>query len=307
MMNLAANDSSALRSLLRKINPPLNYVKVALEHEMDTQLISARTLRPVLLHGCGDHWRIGMNNLPNLERLRNWIATSNTPYLSVHLDLQPEDLPNLTPGAALERIATNVEALRQETGLDVALENIAHYTWSERPSFISDPHWITAAIEMTEAPLLLDIVHARVSAAHRNENAEKYMDALPLEQTLEIHTSAPRLEPEGLRDRHLSMQQPEFDWLEWVLIRATNTQTITLEYAGIPDIGHTREGKEIRIPRNDPSLLLENLAKLDTLRKRLAGKLREAPRLPQGWHLDQRRAPKREEELSLSSIRAMGY
>jgi hypothetical protein len=133
------------------------------------------------------------------------------------------------------------------------------------------------------------------------------MDALPLESILEIHTSAPRLELDGLRDRHLSMQQCEFDWLEWVLVRATKTKTITLEYAGIPDIGHTRDGREIRIPRNDSGLLLENLAKLDLLRKRLAGKLREAPRLPQGWHLDQRRTPKREEELSLSSIRAMGY
>ena len=307
MISLSANDSSALRSLLRKINPPVDYVKVALEREMDTQLISARSLRPVLLHGCGDHWRIGMSDLPNLERLKNWISTSNTPYLSVHLDLQPEDMPNLTPGAALERLSENIEMLRQATGLEVALENVAHYAWSERPSFISDPHWITAAIEMTEAPLLLDIAHARVSAAHRGENAEKYMDALPLESILEIHTSAPRLELDGLRDRHLSMQQCEFDWLEWVLVRATKTKTITLEYAGIPDIGHTRDGREIRIPRNDSGLLLENLAKLDTLRKRLAGKLREAPRLPQGWHLDQRRAPKREEELSLSSIRAMGY
>ena len=69
MISLAANDSSALRSLLRKINPPLDYLKVALERDMDTQLISARNLRPVLLHGCGDYWRIGMSQLPNFDRL----------------------------------------------------------------------------------------------------------------------------------------------------------------------------------------------------------------------------------------------
>ncbi len=307
MIALAANDSSALRSLLRKINPPLDYVKVALERNMDTQLESARGLRPVLLHGCGDHWRVGMAAPPKLERLKNWIATSNTPYLSVHLDFQPEDMDNLTPGAALERLAENIEVLREATGLEIALENVAQYAWSERPLFISDPAWITAALEISQAPLLLDIAHARVSAAHRGENPEKYLDGLPLESTLEIHTSAPRFEAEGLRDRHLAMQPVEFDWLEWVLVRATKTKTITLEYAGIPDIGHTKDGAEIRIPRNDPSLLLENLAKLDTLRKRLSGKLREAPRLPQGWHLDQRRAPPREEELSLGSIQAMGY
>ena len=307
MIALAANDSSALRSLLRKINPPLDFVKVALERQISQQLESARALRPVLLHGCGDFWRIGMAQMPNLERLQSWVALSNTPYLSVHLDIQPEDMPHLTPGAALERVATNVEALRQTTNLPVLLEIVAQYGWSERPRFITDPSWITAALEISGADFLLDIAHARVSAQHRGDNSEQYINALPLERVLEIHSSAPRMESDGLRDRHLAMQQDEFDWLEWVLGRATQTQTITLEYAGIPDIGFTRDGREIRIPRNDSGLLLENLAKLDTLRKRLAGKLRQAPRLPEGWHLDQRRAPQREEELSIGSIRAMGY
>jgi hypothetical protein len=92
-----------------------------------------------------------------------------------------------------------------------------------------------------------------------------------------------------------------------VVSQTPAVQTITLEYGGIPDLGHTRSGQQIRIPRNDPSVLLENLAKLDTLRKRLAGKLHQAPRLPLGWHIDQRRPVVREEELSLASIRAMGY
>jgi uncharacterized protein len=307
MINLAANDSSALRGLLRKINPPLDFVKVALERDLETQLSSARSLRPVLLHGCGDFWRVGMPTLPNFERLKSWVATSQTPYLSVHLDIQPEDLTHLTPGAALERVADNVHALRQATGLEVLLENVAHYAWSERPRFVSDPKWIEAALEVSEAGFLLDIAHARVSAQQRGECAETHIAALPLHAVREIHTSAPRMEQDGLRDRHLGMEQPDFDWIEWVLTQTPQVQTITLEYGGIPDTGHTRSGQQIRIPRNDPSVLLENLAKLDTLRKRLAGKLRQAPRLPQGWHIDQRRPAAREEELSLASIRAMGY
>jgi uncharacterized protein len=307
MINLAANDSSALRSLLRKINPPLDFVKVALERDLETQLSSARSLRPVLLHGCGDFWRVGMEQLPNFKRLNAWVAQSQTPYLSVHLDLQPEDLPHPTPGAALERIAENVEALRQATGLEVLLENVAHYGWSERSRFVTDPKWIEAALEISGAGFLLDIAHARVSAQQRGECAEEYMAALPLHSVREIHTSAPRMEQDGLRDRHLGMEQTDFDWLEWVLPQTPNLKTITLEYGGIPDVGHTRSGQQIRIPRNDSSVLLENLAKLDTLRKRLAGRLHQAPRLPQGWHIDQRRPPSREEELSLASIRAMGY
>jgi uncharacterized protein len=307
MINLAANDSSALRSLLRKINPPLDFVKIALERDLESQLSSARSLRPVLLHGCGDFWRVGMPTFPNIERLQSWIEQSQTPYISVHLDIQPEDLAHPTPGAALERVAENVEALRQATGLEVLLENVAHYAWSERPRFVSDPKWIKAALEVSEAGFLLDIAHARVSAQQRGEHAEDYLADLPLKLVREIHSSAPRMEADGLRDRHLGMEQADFDWLEWVLSQTPAVQTLTLEYGGIPDVGHTRSGQPIRIPRNDPSVLLENLAKLDTLRKRLAGKLRQAPRLPLGWHIDQRRPPSREEEISLASIRAMGY
>jgi uncharacterized protein len=307
MMQLAANDSSALRSLLRKINPPVDYLKVALERDLNEQLESARALRPVVLHGFGHHWRIGMPELPNLEHLGALISKSGTPHLSVRLDVQPEDLERVTPGAALERIADNVQRLQDATGLEVLLENVAHYAWSERPQFVSDPAWIEAALEISGASLLLDIAHARVSAYHRGEREENYLEALPLERTVEIHVSSPRLESDGLRDRHLPLQAHDYDLLENAFNRAKSVRVLTLAYGGIPDTGHTRDGREIRIPRNDSTALLEQLAKLDTLRKRCNGHLREAPRLPQGWHIDQRRRAPKEEELSVSSIRAMGY
>jgi uncharacterized protein len=307
MIQLAANDSSALRSLLRKINPPVDYLKLPLERELDTQLTAARGLRPVVLHGWGAHYRVGMKDVPDAARLQSLVAQSGTPHLSVHLDVQPEDLERMTPGAALERVAESVERLRDLTGLRVLLENIAHYEWSERPSFVSDPQWITAALEISEAGFLLDIAHARVSAYHRHELETDYLDALPLERIAEIHVSAPRLETDGLRDRHLPLQAQDYALLERVLERVGSVKLITLEYGGIPDVGHTRDGREIRIPRNDSGALLEQLAHLDTIRKRCNGALRQATRLPEGWHIDQRRRTPREEELSVGSIRAMGY
>ncbi len=307
MIQLAANDSSALRSLLKKVNPPVDYLKLPLGPDVETQLLQAQGLRPVLLHGWGPEYRVGMAGIPDEARLQALVAGSRTPYLSVHLDVQPEDLERLTPGAALERVASSVERLRELTGLDVLLENIAHYEWSERPTFVSDPHWIEAALEISGARLLLDIAHARVSAYHRHESETEYLDALPLASITEIHVSAPRLETEGLRDRHLPMQAQDYDLLESALKRAPNLKIITLEYGGIPDLGRTRDGREIRIPRNDSSALLEQLAHLDTIRKRLNGALRQATRLPEGWHIDQRRRVAPEEELSVGSIQAMGY
>jgi hypothetical protein len=292
---------------LRKINPPVDYLKLPLERELDRQLPVARGLRPVLLHGWGAHYRVGMTDVPDAAKLQALVASSGTPHLSVHLDVQPEDLERLTPGAALERVAQSVERLRDLTGLTVLLENIAHYEWSERPSFVSDPQWIEAALEISDAGFLLDIAHARVSAYHRHESETDYLDALPLERVVEIHASAPRLETEGLRDRHLPLQALDYALLERALQRAKAVKVITLEYGGIPDVGRTRDGREIRIPRNDSSALLEQLAHLDTIRKRLNGALRHATPLPEGWHIDQRRRALPEEELSVGSIRAMGY
>ncbi len=304
MIQLAANDSSALRSLLKKINPPVDYLKLPLHADIETALPLARQLRPVLLHSS---MRAGASDLPDSATFARLIALSNTPFISLHLDVQPEDLERLTPGQALERVASTVEILRESTKLPILLENIAHYEWSERPAFVSDPQWITAALEMSDAHLLLDLAHARVSAYHRVDNELEYLNALPLERVWEIHLSAPRLETNGLRDRHLPLQSRDYELLEHVLTRATSTQFLTLEYGGIPDVGLTRDGTQIRIPRNDSGALLEQIAHLDAIKKRINGHLRQATRLPQGWHIDERRRVLPEEELSVSSIQAMGY
>jgi uncharacterized protein len=308
MIQLAANDSSALRSLLTKVNPPVDYLKLPLKRELLSSLQLARVLRPVLLHGWGSApYRAGMAEVPEAESLQALAAASGTPFISVHLDVQPEDLERLTPGAALERVAESVERLRELTNLPILLENVAQYEWSERPSFVTDPNWISAALEISGAGFLLDLAHARVSAYHRHEHELEYLEALPLESITEIHLSAPRLETDGLRDRHLPMQARDYELLERVLLRATSVKLLTLEYGGIPDVGHTRAGMEIRIPRNDSGALLEQLAHLDTIRKRLNGALRAATRLPEGWHIDARRRVLPEEELSVGSIQAMGY
>jgi uncharacterized protein len=294
MIRLAANWSTTLEKLLRKIDPPVDYLKIPLERDCAQQLSAARPLRPVLLHGWGPPYRAGMREIPDADLLRELAKTSGTPYLSVHLDMQPEDFgsedSNGEPNEleAIERITSSIRSLREITGLDVLLENCASYSWSERPAFMVSPEFIATVLEAANANLLLDLAHVRVSAYHRGETELEYLERLPLQRVREIHVSGPRLEPEGLRDRHLPLTDTDYNFLEHALTKAKFVHTITLEYAGIPDIGRTREGREIRIPRNDPSALLEQIARLDTIRKRYGGTQRTAPKLPAGWHLDRR-------------------
>lgn len=307
MIRLAANWSQALEKLLRKVQAPVDFLKIPLERDARSQLAQARSLKPVLLHGWGPPYRIGMAEIPAVDELRELIAASNTPYLSVHLDFQPEDFEaEISQERALERVRESVQRLRQITKLEILLENMPTYAWSERPRFVTDPEFVAAALDCSGAGFLLDIAHVRVAAHHRHEDANAYLERLPLERALEIHVSGPRLEPDGLRDRHLPMLGADYALLERVLERATRALTITLEYGGIPDAGRSREGQEMRFNRNDPAALLEQLGRLDTIRKRVSGTLRTAPTLPQGWHLDRRRRAS-PEELSQGSIRALGY
>jgi uncharacterized protein len=307
MIRLAANWSQALEKLLGKVHPPVDYLKIPLERDARAQLAQARGLKPVLLHGWGPPYRVGMPEIPAPDELRELITTSGTPYLSVHLDVQPEDFEGeITAARALERVRDSVQALRQITNLEIYLENMPTYAWSERPRFVTDPEFITAALDYSGAGFLLDIAHARVAAHHRNEDISAYLNSLPLERVLEIHVSGPRLEAGGLRDRHLPMSTTDYAFLEHVLERAKHVQTITLEYGGIPDAGKTSDGQDMRFNRNDPAALLEQLGRLDTIRKRVSGTLRTAPTLPQGWHLDRRRRAS-PDEISQSSIRALGY
>jgi uncharacterized protein len=308
MIQLAANWSTALEKLLRKINPPLDYLKMPLEREARLTLNAARALRPVLLHGWGGFYRAGMLEIPQPGVLLELVKASGTPYLSVHLDVQAEDFEiPVTRALALERIVGSVRQLQELTGLEVLLENVAHYAWSERPSYITDPEFIAQCFELSGAGFLLDLAHARVSAHHRGQEVRDYLNALPLDKIKEMHVSGARLEADGLRDRHLPLSELDYILLEEVIAKAPNLKVLTLEYGGISDMGKTSDGREIRIPRNDPSALLEQLGRLDTIRKRASGVLRTAPTLPAGWHLDKRFNLAPSEELSRSSIKAMGY
>jgi uncharacterized protein (UPF0276 family) len=290
MIRLAANWSAALEKLLRKVHPPVDYLKCPLDRDAAAQVEAARALGPVLLHGWGPPYRVGLERLPEPDTLARLARASLTPHLSVHLDVQPEDLePGSNREAALRRVETSVRALQDLTGLEVLLENMPHYAWSERPRFVTDPDFIDEALERSGAGLLLDLAHARVAAHHRQEPIHDYLLALPLHRAVEVHVSGPRLEADGLRDRHLPMAHEDYALLERTLLAAPSVRFLTLEYGGIPDLGRTRDGREVRLSRNDPGALLEQLGRLDTIRKRASGLTRTAPTLPAGWHLDLRR------------------
>ncbi len=81
--------------------------------------------------------------------------------------------------------------------------------------------------------LLLDITHAQISAHklftryEESERAEKYINSLPLDRTIEIHLSSP---DEKYGDMHLPATDKEISILKSIREKMTNLKLINLEY-----------------------------------------------------------------------------
>lgn len=92
-----------------------------------------------------------------------------------------------------------------------------------------DPLRIRRIIEETGTGFLLDLAHARVVASLFQRDIHEYLQQLPLERTVQIHVSGPRLRKGILSDAHEPMQEEDYRLLQWALER-THPQVVTLEY-----------------------------------------------------------------------------
>ncbi len=260
-LQLIINWSEQLASLLETHGHMVDGIKIPTLTPPPSHNLKNKT---ILLHGLTAPYRIMQPDIPKLEELREWIALTKTPYLSVHLDAKisedHEVLSNVED--IIEQICNNVIALKQATGLHIALENCVYYPWGKLPRQFSDPQFIGQVIQASGADFLLDIAHARVSAAHRQEEISQYLAKLPLDRVREIHISGPRLQAEGLRDQHNHMLEIDYQILQQVIPQAKQLQTITLEYGGTPPTTRNLDGSRVAIDRNNIHELAVQIEKL---------------------------------------------
>jgi len=88
---------------------------------------------------------------------------------------------------------------------------------------------ITRVLEGADCGFLLDIGHARVSAAALRVDVVDYLSDLPLHRVVQVHVSGPRMRDGRLVDAHESLQETDYALLDFVLER-TRPQVVTLEY-----------------------------------------------------------------------------
>ncbi|NDJ87426.1 MAG: DUF692 family protein [Chloroflexi bacterium] len=234
---MAAEGSPALIDLVRADRRWVDYVQVGPWLGPARMQVLAEAY-PVLLHSNAG---LVSRRLP-FSALSRWAKETGTPWLSLHLGLDDTQLNRLWKrfGLPLPRIGRhlgltlaieNLLAFQQMVEVPVAIENQAHH----RPSghdYVVDPAFICDVIAATDSRLLLDLGHARVSAAMRGMPVTAYISKLPLAHVVELHVSGPGEYRGRLRDLHRPLSEADYDLVSEVVARCPQLRAITLEYFG---------------------------------------------------------------------------
>ncbi len=237
---LAANGGNGLlRPLLADDDIRLDRIKAGSWLDDAALTVTAAT-RPVLLHvSQGVAW----------PRTNRWLAKQiartkwlRTPWVSAHLELGSSLLnyhwPRfpLVPRSWARRWAVStLQRWAAHSPVRVLVENMPRSHPAGHP-YLVDPTFITQVVTDANCYFLLDLAHARVTAAMRRQAVRDYIQELPLDRLVEIHVSGPRQAQNNdhwvdahLVDAHQSMQEDDYDLLEWVLNLA-RPLAVSLEY-----------------------------------------------------------------------------
>lgn len=240
MIKLSTNLSDPLIELLHSNDAPIDAVEVG-------PWLSLRQIRvfrkrlpelPFYFHGGDLINQVGL--FPGaISKILNYQRCTDTPWVSIHLTMWLPGMvwmmirhgfrfPIPDPEKSAQRFIRNVERLASAIHVPILLENpnplpFDGYDFEARTKRITD------ILDATDCGLLLDIGHARVSAAVLGMDVCDYLGSLPMERVMQVHVSGPRFRDGRLVDAHEPLLEADYALLDYVLQHA-KPQVVTLEY-----------------------------------------------------------------------------
>jgi uncharacterized protein (UPF0276 family) len=241
-ITLAVTDSPALRQALAAGTLPIDAVETT--GPCADEAAAHFAGRTLLLHN--SVWDTSLAHPTAFARddlialTRRLLRVTGAPVLSAHLGFAAADVayadgamqarsPALDPDLLFERTCASIRGFAAALPVPLILENLdlgptAAYRHVCRAEFI------TAVLEATDSGLLLDLAHARVTAARLGMSVDDYLGALPLGRVWQLHLSGPRPNAAGtLDDAHEVLCDADYELLARV-IAWTHPAAITLEY-----------------------------------------------------------------------------
>jgi uncharacterized protein (UPF0276 family) len=130
-----------------------------------------------------------------LAELRDFLRHVRAPFFSDHLCVSGFDggvthdlLPLPLTRGALRHVVRRVKEVQARLEIPFALENVSHYLHVGRGD-VPEAEFITEVLGQTGAGLLLDVNNVFVNATNHGFDPAEFLDALPLERTVQIHVA----------------------------------------------------------------------------------------------------------------------
>jgi uncharacterized protein (UPF0276 family) len=237
---LTTNLSEALLELISPGCAPVDGVEVGPWYSV-AQIAEYRSELPDLpfyFHGGDLIAQVGW--IPNaFRKTAAYLHCTASPWVSMHITMwlpgmvwlmlrRGWRLPLPDPERATRRFVRQVRRLARALQAPVVLENVEPLPF-EGYDFEVRTERIKQVLRASECGLVLDIGHARISAAALGVDVYGYLDDLPLDRVVQVHTSGPRLRGGRLVDAHEPLQAVDYALLDYVLERVC-PQVVTLEY-----------------------------------------------------------------------------
>lgn len=243
-MYLAVNYSHDLEALVQSGQVVIDRFKCPAWPDM---IACAQQTLPVNIHfgltvgkGIGNAWDVETRAPANGDAIEGLLRLTGTPLVNVHITPRVEDYPHIPPQSTrpehVEEIVEN--ALKDLVPLvhRFGARNVIAESLNGDTEFLTAgmlPDVIRRIVEAAGCDFLLDVSHARMSAAALGMDTREYFSRLPLERTRELHiTGVHKLEGKWLeilepvepqmtarlRGRdfdHLPLGEADWAFLEW--------------------------------------------------------------------------------------------
>lgn len=232
--------------------------------DWDDLIATARELLPVYVHFPN---QIGAaREKPELERATRLMRDTGTVNFNVHSAPSRERFPDIAVGAhdarALAQVAAALAAdlepaCRLFGSHNVIVENLI-YRGEDRGLLRAgvEPEVLTELVDGSGCGLLLDVSHARITAAALGIDPWRYLDSLPVHALQELHVTGVHVIDGGLRD-HLPFQAADWEFLEGAVARVMAgawpaPTVVAFEYGGVGPVFEWRSDEDVlaeQLPR----------------------------------------------------------
>lgn len=188
--------------------------------------------RFVMFHGLigepSAYGDIDLINKTNIEKTKEMIEKSRTPYISGHITVRNK---SQTKEETENAIIENVKKYKELFGKDVAIENIPYRDKYKDIVYVLEPEFISKVVHESGAMFLFDISHARKAAEYLNLGFEEYVSRLPMDKVIEFHLAGMTTLDDGSRvDFHGKLNEEDYDFVREAIKKYKTLQYITLEY-----------------------------------------------------------------------------